>query len=57
MINFKNALNYILGIFQKQRENKKTIPDLILSKVEKLYILKERAIKLWQREIDLTKKQ
>jgi hypothetical protein len=35
----------------------KTIPtDLILTKIEKLYILKERAIKTWQKEIDLSKK-
>jgi hypothetical protein len=44
-----------LGIFQN-REKPKKIPDIILSKTEKLYILKERAIKLWQKEVDLSKK-
>jgi hypothetical protein len=51
MINFKNVINYILGIFQ-QKEKKKIIPEIILTKIEKLYILKERAIKTWQKEID-----
>ena len=55
MINFKNVLNYILGIFQNMEKSKK-ITDLILTKVEKLYILKERAIKLWQKQIDFEKK-
>jgi len=55
MINFKNAINYILSILKNPRS--KTIPtDIILTKLEKLYILKERAIKLWQKQIDFEKK-
>ena len=41
-------LQYIISLLSKNKKSSKNIDDLKITKVEKLYIIKERAIKEWE---------